>query len=390
MVSWTFRLRASRGNGDGVDLQPDLQKRMPLGTANGRRCQPIAFAGLLAAVAVLALAQAGCLCWFVPCDARLSVTVHVYDTASRPIEGAIVTLRDGVRETDASGCSSFYGITNPGTMHLTVERAGFKPYRENRHFDPFLVSVTLAPADSEEDSRASWTKLDWGAAPAGNNCPQPVAAKPGTPGTATSGTILDRVPDAPNQWARYLIYLHGRIVEEQGRRPTHPEQGIYEYDRILEALAEGGAVVISEQRPKGTDPDRFAAHVAGQVRALERAGVPPERITVAGFSKGGGIAIRASSLLKEPRLNFVFLAACGDGDFEGTDFVVQGRILSIYEANDEIGRSCKNLFAKGAAPGERSEIEIHVGDHHGTFYRVHREWVDPLLTWVGTAPVPAT
>src|SRR6185436_17761802 len=153
---------------------------------------------------------------------------------------------------------------------------------------------------------------------------------------AESTAILDRVLDAPDPEARYLIYLHGRAVEEGGRRPTHPTRGVYEYDRILAALAKGGAVVISEQRPRGTDSDRFAAHVADQARALLRAGVPPERITVAGFSKGGGIAIRASSLLKNPRLNFVFLAACGDGDFDGTDLVVQGRILSIYEANDEI------------------------------------------------------
>jgi len=205
---------------------------------------------------------------------------------------------------------------------------------------------------------------------------------------AESTAILDRVPDAPDPEARYLIYLHGRAVEEGGRRPTHPTRGVYEYDRILAALAKGGAVVISEQRPRGTDSDRFAAHVADQARALLRAGVPPERITVAGFSKGGGIAIRASSLLKNPRLNFVFLAACGDGDFDGTDLVVQGRILSIYEANDEIGRSCKDLFGKGGAPGERSEIEVHVGDRHGTFYRVHPEWLDPLLRWVDTAPAP--
>jgi hypothetical protein len=212
-------------------------------------------------------------------------------------------------------------------------------------------------------------------------------AAPASTSVAKPGTILDRIPEPPDPNARYLIYLHGRIVEEQGRRPTHPDWGVYEYDKILAALAGGGAVVICEQRPKGTDPDRFAAHVVDQVRTLERAGVPPERITVAGFSKGGGIAIRTSAFLKDSRVNFVFMGACGLGDFDGTDIVVQGRILSIYEANDDIGRSCRNLFGK-AAPGERSEIEIRVGDRHGTFFRVHREWVDPLLRWVDSAPEP--
>jgi dienelactone hydrolase len=215
---------------------------------------------------------------------------------------------------------------------------------------------------------------------------QAIAASPVGHAAKPAAIILDRVPEAPDQSARYLIYLHGRIIEEQGRRPMHPTWGLYEYDRILEALAGGGAVVISEQRPAQTNVDKFAAHVVDQVRTLVRAGVPPERITVAGFSKGGGIAIRTSAFLKEPRVNFVFMAACGEGDFDRTDLKVEGRILSIYEANDEIGRSCKDLFGKGPDAGERSEIEVHVGDHHGTFFRVHQEWLDPLLRWAETAP----
>ena len=205
---------------------------------------------------------------------------------------------------------------------------------------------------------------------------------------AKARIVLDRVPGTPDANARYLIYLHGRAVEEGGRRPTHPTRGVYEYDRILDALAGGGAVVVSEQRPAGTDVDRFAAHVVEQVRSLERGGVPPERITVAGFSKGGSIAIRTSHLLKDARVNFVFLAACGDGDFADTDLKVAGRILSIYEATDDIGRSCQDLFGKSPGPGERAEIEVHVGEQHGTFYRVHRQWLDPLLRWVETASGP--
>jgi acetyl esterase/lipase len=203
---------------------------------------------------------------------------------------------------------------------------------------------------------------------------------------AKTRIVLDRLPGTPDTNARYLIYLHGRAVEEGGRRPTHPTRGVYEYDRILDALAGGGAIVVSEQGPAGTDVDRFAAHVVEQVRTLERGGVPPEHITVAGFSKGGSIAIRTSHLLKDARVNYVFLAACGDGDFTDTDLQVEGRILSIYEATDDIGRSCRELFARGPGAGERAEIEVHVGEQHGAFYRVHRAWLDPLLRWVETAP----
>ena len=194
--------------------------------------------------------------------------------------------------------------------------------------------------------------------------------------------ILDRVPVKVDQRARCLIYLHGRIIEDQGRRPTSPTWGVYEYQKVLEALATDGATVISEQRPPMTDMDQFAAHVADQVRQLLGAGVSPERISVVGFSKGGGIATRASALLENPRINFVFLAACGDGNFQGVNRKVWGRILSVYEASDDAGRSCAGLFAKAGAIGTRSEIRINVGEQHGTFFRPHVEWLDPVRRWV--------
>ena len=117
---------------------------------------------------------------------------------------------------------------------------------------------------------------------------------------AQQGNVYDRLPGTPDVRARYVIYLHGRIIEDQGRRPTHPSWGTYEYQQILDRLAAGGLIVISEQRPPMTDMDIFASHVADQVRALLRAGVPPEHVSVVGFSKGGGIAMRTSALVQNP------------------------------------------------------------------------------------------
>jgi hypothetical protein len=200
--------------------------------------------------------------------------------------------------------------------------------------------------------------------------------------SARQGKVFDRLPDVPDVTARYVIYLHGRIIEDQGRRPTHPTYGTYEYQQILDRLAADGLAVVSEQRASGTDMDAFAARVADQVRTLLAAGVPPERVSVVGFSKGGGIAIRTSALLANPRVNFVFLAACGDGDFSGSDITVWGRILSVYEASDEIGRSCQSLFARSEGTGKRSEVRIDTGEQHGAFYRLHDEWLTPVLRWV--------
>jgi hypothetical protein len=195
--------------------------------------------------------------------------------------------------------------------------------------------------------------------------------------------IYDRIPITIDPSARYVVYLHGRIIEDEGPRPTHADWGVYEYRQILEALAAGGATVIAEQRPPMTDMDDFARHVAEQVRGLLRAGVNAERISIIGFSKGGGIAMRASALLENTVINFVFLAACGDGDFRGVDLRVWGRILSVYEASDEDGQSCAELFAKAGPTGNRSEVRIDVGKQHGAFFRPYKEWLAPVQRWIG-------
>lgn len=199
---------------------------------------------------------------------------------------------------------------------------------------------------------------------------------------AQSGSILSNVPAQVRPGARYLIYLHGRIVEEKGRRPTDERFGTYEYQQILDTLAASGAEVISEQRPQGTDFRQFGSHVADQVRRLRAAGVPAERIAVVGFSKGGAIAMVASALLDDPRVTFVFLGPCGDWVQGRNDVDVRGRILSIYEASDELGTSCEPLFAQACDPGEHREIRIDTGAGHGAFYRPRSEWLDPVFEWI--------
>jgi hypothetical protein len=203
-----------------------------------------------------------------------------------------------------------------------------------------------------------------------------------TPALAQTGSILDDVPAQVRPGARYVIYLHGRIVEEKGRRPVDERFGTYEYQQILDSLAASGAEVISEQRPGGTDFRAFGSRVADQVRRLLAAGVPAERIAVVGFSKGGAIAMIASALLGEPRITFVFLGSCGEWVRGRDDVDVRGRILSIYEASDELGTSCEPLFTQASEPGEHREIRIDTGAGHGAFFRPRPEWLAPLFQWV--------
>jgi hypothetical protein len=180
---------------------------------------------------------------------------------------------------------------------------------------------------------------------------------------------------------RYVIYLHGRIVEEAGRRPTDRAFGTYEYDAILDSLRRAGFVVLSDQRPARTDSDSFATHVAQQVDSLLRLGVSPRAISVIGFSKGGWIAILASSRLHNPAISFVFMGACGPWAFERPDLHVAGRLLSLYETSDSLGISCAPMFAR-RGPGSRiREIALSLGLGHGTFFQPRSAWLAPAIAW---------
>ena len=181
---------------------------------------------------------------------------------------------------------------------------------------------------------------------------------------------------------RYVIYLHGRIVEvQQDRRPTDERFGTYEYDAILDSLRRPGFVVLSEQRPPRTDPDSFANHVADQVDSLVQTGVSPDAITVMGFSKGGWIAILTSARLREPAVSFVIMAGCGDWAFDRQDLYVTGRLLSLYETSDSMGVSCSPLFARRSPRSQTREIALSLGLGHGTFFQPRSAWLGPAITW---------
>lgn len=201
-------------------------------------------------------------------------------------------------------------------------------------------------------------------------------------GVNTQGRILKDVPAEIDTKARYLFYLHGLIIENEGPRPVSPRFGVYEYAEILESFRDRGFVVISEARPKGTEPEKYAAKVAAQVGVLLKAGVPPGNITVVGASRGGGIAMMASTLLKNRRVKFVIMAACGDFDvYKRFGVDLWGEILSIYDSSDDIAGTCTDFFNKSTGVSKRKEIVLRLGLGHGILYRPLKEWVEPAAEW---------
>ncbi len=198
---------------------------------------------------------------------------------------------------------------------------------------------------------------------------------------AAGGAVHGKLPDTPDPKARWIIYLHGRIVELEGRAASHPEFGRFAFDGIVEALAGRGFELVAALRPASTSFE-YSARVAGQVRKLKAAGVPSARITVAGFSKGGALARRASAQIADPEVRFVILAACPrkPENLEPWVSKMTGRMLSLYDASDEMVGSCQPAFDK--APGVKGEeLVLRVGQRHGTFFEPRPEWIDPLVAF---------
>lgn len=193
--------------------------------------------------------------------------------------------------------------------------------------------------------------------------------------------IVSEPPEHAAANTDYVFYLHGQIVQEVGLRPTHPRYGLYDYPLILEALAVDGITIISERRKPGTRPERYAKLVAKQVGELLASGVEAENITVVGFSAGGVIAIRASSLLVDTDISFVILAACWGWTSDEPKIRLHGHILSVLEKSDQTV-SCIELANRTPQPLSFEEFSINTGKEHGAFYLPNEAWLDPVLAWI--------
>lgn len=193
-------------------------------------------------------------------------------------------------------------------------------------------------------------------------------------------------PKLIDKESKYLFYLHGKIIEDQGIPAVDPKYGEYEYGAILDKFSDKGFIVISEQRSKNTDSLLYAQRIAEQVTELLEANVPPKNITIVGASKGAGIAILTSNILKNKEINFVIMAICAPATVEGLkndQVVLYGNVLSIFDSKDELAGSCEGLFSfsKDKGLNRWDEIVLDVGTGHGILYKPLEEWIDPVIQW---------
>lgn len=198
------------------------------------------------------------------------------------------------------------------------------------------------------------------------------------------GVVLETLPQSIDPKAKYLFYLHGAILEGTNGHAVSPKFGTYEYDKILAAFTREGFNVISEIRKRGTTREEYGAKVATQVDKLLKAGVAPDRITIVGASRGGGIALIASTLIKNRDVNFVILSSCADSPFfRKLHPNLYGNVLSIYDRDDDTGvRSCNRFIEQSSGVNRHQEIVLTTGLGHGIVYHPLKEWLDPLFNWV--------
>lgn len=187
--------------------------------------------------------------------------------------------------------------------------------------------------------------------------------------------------------ARHLIYLHGRIVQDQQNpRPRHERYGHYEMKEIVEALRRNGLVVTAEIRPKSISVDEAADRTVEQVRRLLESGVPADHVTVLGASMGAAIALRTAVRLKEPDVRFILLSPCLSANVpavakeEGAYPV--GHVLAVREESDIPSTDCSPWSSDESPPGlHAQEIVVNTGLGHGFLYRPLDSWLLPAVQW---------
>lgn len=183
---------------------------------------------------------------------------------------------------------------------------------------------------------------------------------------------------------RYIFYLHGRIIEEQGINAvdTVHGYGAYLYEDILDAFQKSGFKVFSDVRNIHIKPFEYVNKVVNQIDSLIKIGIKPNQITVVGASKGAVLSMFISSSLKNKDVNFVFMAGCNNDIYQQfPDIKFYGNILSIYEKSDDM-QSCGKFQKRSTQTiSNYKEIELNTGLRHGFLYKPLKEWVEPVIGW---------
>lgn len=181
---------------------------------------------------------------------------------------------------------------------------------------------------------------------------------------------------------KHIYYLHGRIIEIQGKNAVSEEFGKYEFDNIINALKVDNSEVIAEVRKGNVDYLEYANKVSTQIDSLINSGVKPKNITIIGASKGAIIASNISNINSNP-INYVFLGGNNDYQEEHNDWKFHGQVLCIYDDSDKIaGKSYDYWKNKSNFTTKFEQVKIGKNLDHGFLYKPYKEWIEPTKKWI--------
>ncbi len=195
-------------------------------------------------------------------------------------------------------------------------------------------------------------------------------------------SIFSCATKAQRNDTKYIFYLHGRIIEIQGKNAVSEEFGRYEFDSIVNALKIPNSIVIAEVRMENVDYSNYVKKISNQVDSLILNGIKPNHITVIGASKGAIMASMVSDINKNP-INYILLAGNNEYQEEHNDWHFHGNVLAIYDPSDSLaGKNYQYWKERSTELQSFKEIELNLGYGHGFLYKPYSEWIEPSLDWI--------
>ncbi|MEZ4800895.1 MAG: hypothetical protein R2809_14185 [Flavobacteriales bacterium] len=181
---------------------------------------------------------------------------------------------------------------------------------------------------------------------------------------------------------KYIYYLHGRIIEIQGKDAISEEYGNYEFDSIVTALSDKDHVVIAEIRTENVDYIHYANKVSKEIDSLVATGIQPANITIIGASKGAIIASHISTLNLNS-VNYVLLAGNNEYQEQNNDWKFHGQVLCFYDHSDTIAGGNYDYWKNRENYTNKFEqIELKTQLGHGFLYKPLKEWIEPTRKWI--------
>lgn len=182
--------------------------------------------------------------------------------------------------------------------------------------------------------------------------------------------------------AKHIFYLHGRIIEQQGKNAVSEQFGKYELDSIINNLMVENGIVHAETRNSNVDPKLYAIKVSKEIDELIQSGVEANNITVIGASKGAIIACNISSL-NTNAINYVFLAGNNEYQELNNDWKFHGQVLCFYDLSDTIaGKNYDYWKNKENFTTKFQQIELKSNLGHGFIYKPLSVWMEPTKKWI--------